>query len=225
MKDELIKLNCLGCGGPMKIDRQEAQTTCPYCGNVYVVPEILEKAARCPVCGRNDVVYRAAAITKDHFLYAILGLQAETFDLSEGDEDDDAADRTQSLPPLAWLFLLIPVLFLQYLVRRLGQDPSQILLPTLLLLALGMGVILYAGKKMKEAERKKAHKENIEEALMILSQQDYARMRPVYEKLFYCQRDGVVFLPKSGDFAEVKEMKDYIRKHAGRIRPPARDLN
>ena len=211
MNKKILNLNCPSCGGQLSVNKTKSIVKCPYCGNEYFIDEILGEVPACPVCGRNDRVIKISSITKEHFMYDILGFDLESFPLPKVDYESYEGSKKMAI--WVWLLAVLPVLFLQIILKRGGKDFTGCTFPVVFILIIGIGITIYAKYKMNQINERNAQKENIHRALTELNHKEYQRLKPIHEKLNYCHRDNVVFLPYVGDFADAKDMRDYLRKH------------
>jgi len=98
MRDEVRKLTCLSCGGQLSINLNQSITQCPYCGNVYLLQDLLDQKPFCPICRKNDRVVQAASIKKDDHKYQSLRFNIKDFYLPEKAPDLD--DNTKTIGSL-----------------------------------------------------------------------------------------------------------------------------
>jgi len=212
MNDEIRKISCLSCGGQLSINPNQALAECPYCGNVYVISELLDQQPACPVCNKNDRVVQAAALKKDDPKYRALRFNIKDFHLP--DEVPDLDDHSRAIGILGWVMVILPLVLMQFFLGRLSDQPLGCLIPLGISILLGVGLFTYAVNQYNAQKAKKAQKENIRRSLKELNKIEFNRLKPIYDRLYYCRRDNVIFLPNMGDHAKPEDMRKYLRDHA-----------
>jgi predicted RNA-binding Zn-ribbon protein involved in translation (DUF1610 family) len=212
MNSKIKKLTCLSCGGQLSIDPGLSLTQCPYCGNVYLLKDLLDHTPSCPICNKNDRVVLAASITKHDQLYKALRFDIDDFHLP--DEEDDLNDNTKAIAALGWLLVIIPIVLFQFFFSRLNINSGASLLSLIIAMAVGIGLLVYGANQYKAVKTKKEQKQNIRRVLKELNQKEYNRLKPIYDRLHYCRRDEIVFLPGQGDYSPPEQIREYLRKYA-----------
>ncbi len=220
MPNEIQLLTCHACGGQLTLDPKAETMTCPYCGSAYLAHDLLDDVPNCPICGRDDLVVKTSAIPRGHALYDVLRFELDNFPLPYDDDDyddyyeDDDDDDDKRKKAAGWLWLPVVILFLLF---RLGlidftNIDSGLAAMVVFSLALGGSLILYAFRKMGIREEKKNNEKDLRQTLKDLNLAQFTRLRPLYEKLFYCQRDGVIFLEDSQKGDKPENMREYLNK-------------
>ena len=211
MNEEIKKISCSSCGGQLLVNPNQAVAECPYCGNVYVISELLDQNPACPVCRQNDRVVQASSITKDDYRHKALRFKLEDFHLP--DDEPDLNDHSKALGILGWVMVILPLILMQFFLGRLSDQPLGCLIPLGISILLGVGFFTYAVNQYNAAKARKDQKKNIRRSLKELNKIEFSRLKPIYDRLYYCRRDDVVFLPNMGDHAKPEEMRKYLRDH------------
>jgi hypothetical protein len=212
MNDDIRKISCLSCGGQLLVTPDQSITQCPYCGNTYLLKDLLDQTPLCPICKKSDRVVRASGINKDDPKYRVLRFTIKDFYLP-GDEIE-LDDRSKTIGVLGWVLVIVPLILIQFFASRFSNQPLGCLIPLGISIVLGVGLFIYAVNQYNAVKEKKAQKENIREALKELNKIEFNRLKPIYDRLYYCRRDDMVFLPDAGDYAAPEEMRKYLRDHA-----------
>lgn len=206
-----MKLDCSSCGGQLKINPEQSIIECPYCGHRYIVQEIVNELVRCPVCNKNDGVTKVDSIPKGHHLYDAL-----TFDLDDlpvlDDVDDPAEDDGHSAQ-WTWVLIIIPILVVRLIFRLMQESQTGSPISTILLIAAGLILGFAIIRSRNRAAAEKHQRAHFGQVIRDLNKKQYDRITPLYKRLYYCERDGVVFLPGKGDYAAVEDMLSYMQKH------------
>lgn len=205
------KTNCLSCGGQMPINLNQSTAQCPFCGNVYFINNLLDQTPICPICNKNDRVVEAGSITKDDPKYKTLRFNIKDFYLP--DEEPVLDDHSKTIGVLGWVMVIVPLILMQFFASRLSNQSLGFLVPLGISIILGVGLFLYAVNQYNSVKAKKAQQEKIHEALKELNKVEFNRLKPIYERLYYCRRDDKVFLPSEGDYSAPEEMRKYLREH------------
>jgi hypothetical protein len=83
-------------------------------------------------------------------------------------------------------------------------------LPLVLVLGVGVGLILW-GRKRRQASWEKYEVELAEaQAVNERARQVWNRARARWESLYYCHRDDCVFIPNKGTCAPLTQMREYL---------------
>ena len=212
MSNEIIQLTCISCGGPLPINTNQAVVTCPYCANTYFVSDILDQIVFCPLCRQSNKVEKVTTISKNHALYRVLRLDLDDFPLPDYEYESD--DNAKMIGLVGWLLVIFPIILIQFFFVRLRQQPNQYLIPLMITLLVGVLLLIHVKNKLGRIKERKAQRKKTRKALKELNQIEFNRLKPIHEKLYFCNRDRVVFLPGLGDYAKVDEMRPYLRKHA-----------
>ena len=218
MNEEIKKVSCSSCGGQLAIDPKQALAECPYCGNVYVISELLDRHPACPICEKSDRVVQTASISKEDYRYKALRFKLEDFHLP--DDEPELDDHSKALGILGWVMVILPLILLQFFFSKFSDQPALCLIPLGISILLGVGLFTNTVNQYNASKAKKAEKENIREALKELNKIEYNRLKPIYERLYYCRRDDIVFLPNMGDYAKPEALRKYLRDHAWQKKNP-----
>lgn len=211
MNDELKRTSCLSCGGQLSINPNQPVAKCPYCGNVYLINDLLGQTPPCPVCNKNDRVVQASSIKKDDPEYRTLHFNIKDFYLP--DDELELDDQSKAIGALGWILVILPLIILQFFFSRLSSKPAGCLIPLGISILLGVGLFIHAVNQYNTDKEKKAQKKNIRETLKELNRIEFNRLKPIYDRLYYCRRDDIVFLPGAVDYTPPKNMRNYLRDH------------
>lgn len=217
MRAEIIKLHCLSCGAPLAVDTNRNIVKCTYCGHEHLVPKLLESYAQCPVCGRNDRVEKITTAKRNHDLQNILEFNIKELHFSVPEKRDFGEDYQKAKNRQNWGIVLIifSVIFLCFSFSEIADQAPYCIV--MLFLSIAAGIYLNNSGK-KEIRKIKAEYEKIdkERELEIKKTNEKRRnlLGPLYEQLYYCYRDDIIFLPGQGDYAAPKNMEKYLDKHS-----------
>lgn len=217
--DDIHLMTCHACGGQLTVDPSTETLTCPYCGSVYLAHDLLDDVPNCPICGRDDLVVKTSAIPRGHALYDTLKFELDDFPLPYDDDDykddDEDGDYDGNQKKFArWLWLPVVIMFIVFrfgLIDFTNID-SGLASFIVFVLAAGGSLILYAFQKMGIREEKRKREKDLRQTLKDLNRTQYIRLKPLYERLFYCQRDGVIFLDGRQETAKPEKMREYLNK-------------
>lgn len=212
MSNEIIKLTCISCGGPLPINTNQAVVNCPYCANTYFVSDILDQIVFCPLCRQSNKVEKVSSISKNHALYRALRLDIDDFPLPDYEYESD--DNAKMISLVGWLLVIFPIILIQFFFVRLRQQPNQYLIPIVITLVIGVLLLIHSKNKLSLIKERKEQHKKTRKALQELNQIEFNRLKPVHEKLYFCHRDRVIFLRESEDYAKAEQMRPYLRKHA-----------
>jgi DNA-directed RNA polymerase subunit RPC12/RpoP len=211
MSKEFVKLDCSSCGGQLEIDPEQSIIVCPYCGHRYVIQEIVNELVRCPVCDKNDGVTKVDSIPKEHRLYDVLSFDLDDLPVPD-DVDDPGADDGHNVQ-WAWVLIIIPILVVRLFFRLMRESQAGSPISTLLFIVAGVILGTAVIRSLNRATAEKHQKAHYRQLIRDLNIKQYDRITPLYERLYYCERDGVVFLPGKGDFAAAEQMLSYMQNH------------
>jgi predicted RNA-binding Zn-ribbon protein involved in translation (DUF1610 family) len=219
MPDDLQLLTCYACGGQLTIDTAAETIHCPYCGSAYLKRDLSDDVPDCPICGRDDLVIKASAIPKGHFLYETLDFDLDDFPLPDGldddfdeDDDDDDDDDDRAKKFTSWLWLPVVIIFLLFRLGffNFGDLDTGLLILIMVVFTIGGTLINYAFRKMGIKEEKKDPPKSLRKTLKALNRQHFYRLKPLYDKLHFCQRDQVIFIEGSERTAKPEDMQAYL---------------
>ena len=212
MNNEIIQLSCESCGGQLSIDPNESLVKCGYCGNSYLVPELLAEYPSCPVCESYISVEKVSSLPKDHRLYNLLNLDMEDFDLPEHKDIPD--NDSKMLAAFGWLLVILPLALYQVFFAYSSEKRVGLIVVLVIIFLIGVVLVTSARNAAEANKKKKAQKKKIHQALKELNRQQLDRLQPIHNKLYFCRRDEIVFLPGTGEHAKVEHMIEYLRKHS-----------
>lgn len=199
----------------MTLDPKAETLTCPYCGSKYIAHDLLDDVPNCPICGRDDLVLKTSAIPRGHVLYDDLKFELEDFPLPYDDDDaddfdDDADDKQKKIA--GWLWLPVILFFIIFRLGWINFSDIDAGLAALIVFALALGgsLILYAVRKLGRKEERKKQEKDLRQTLKEINQMQYKRLRPLYERLFYCQRDGMIFMEGFEETSAPEHLRDYL---------------
>jgi len=202
---DLGQLTCPTCGASLEASSNMGTIKCSYCGNEFSVRQAarsmyLETFARCPLCGRNDKVEKVSAIaSRDTQVLrgtqivitprgqrAIPTQMVATSILSQQLQPPQRPNL-QKVPSKFLLFYLIFVGgFVTIVVAALMSSFSYVCSGILILLFCMGGFLVSRLDKRERTKRKVSNAEK-------LAKWEHAMRQ--WQKLYYCSRDDVVFIP------------------------------
>jgi len=233
--DELITLTCPSCGGKLQVGKNTLVLKCQHCGIEHLVHRSgdvisLESFARCPKCGRNDRVEKVTSVIRSQSSVSSL-----IHSLSPPKKPNIKYPRVIPLEKrnLVFIFgtiLIIPFGFLFFSCLFCGVlfdiDREETFLfsselGTLIILSLPMiiGIILiiiyFAGREKTKEINDKIMKQNVIEKESCEKenqrlQREWQLALDIWEKLYYCYRDDVIFLPDKADYGTADKMNEFI---------------
>jgi hypothetical protein len=205
MENEIIILECQGCGANLRVVKRSNYVKCEYCGKSHKVPLLLESYSLCPICNKDDKVEKASGV---------VSFTSDDFHVPSFEHLSENVGASQKM----WIDLLtiVPVVFLVgSIINKIIIDanvPSLCIGINIFLLICGI-FMNYSSKN----EKKLAHKKNAENSRRLdealsNNRNEFNRLKPVFDNLYYCHRDKIIFLPSSNDYASIEELKKYLKK-------------
>ena len=210
MTNEIITLECKFCGAPLEFSANLSTIKCSYCGHVHIVPDLIEQFARCPLCNRNDRVTKISAASKNQ---PGLGFSINDLPISKYEYTSltpIGSDRVFWLSFYTALLLFI-LLILSHIYNFSDFHTCRVWL--IIIIIIGSIISIVKVRNYKDA---KEYNAEISEKIRIASKRNkekYQLLKPVYERLYYCDRDDIIFLPEEDDYASPEKLIDYISKY------------
>ncbi len=238
--NDLITLTCPSCGGKLQFSANTTSLVCPNCSNEHIVRRQgdafqIEASSRCPNCNRNDRVEKVSAILSGQ-THTVTGTRPVTdvYTDSEGkvrsstSYESYTTTQTSVLaqrlsPPLkpsaggtcgsviVTLFLVVvagPIMIFQIglPIAFLDSGGSQLIcaFPAFIVGAL----LIWAGVKFYQKSSADYKKRVAQLEAVDLPRWGHAMER--WNKLYYCYRDDVVFIPGDGKSATTAQTREYI---------------
>lgn len=178
----------------------------------------------CTICQKDDRIEKVSAIVSSGTAYGsnarIAGYSMGSSNYSQNPTFTQSALASILAAPVCeytyespWgcftvgLVLLSTAAFVYFIISLITATPEQLAHPTvggiivyLVIIALGVAVLItnfYQVKKRKD--------------LAVYARARYDRARPIWDKLYYCYRDDIVFVPgKSNEYAPASEMSKLL---------------
>jgi hypothetical protein len=205
---ELYEKKCKNCGSTLQFTKQDTHTKCEYCQIEYEIRRvgkdfILNKFARCPVCGENDLSRKLTSIEFD-----------ETFITQEGNQFTTklAAKIKKPLPPQllenngisfqSYLKKIFALLILAVIIEIVGinifnNGYNQVLFMlahlTVAFIIFGIVLIIHNYFFHKKLHKIKVFNHNSNELIK------FKRAEKRFNELYYCKRDGIVYSIEHND--------------------------
>ncbi len=236
---DFVTLSCPSCGGKLTVQKNTPTYICDYCGTEHKLrEEDIEYFGRCPRCHRNDRVEKITAIVNRHDQLGAKFPSPEQLNLDEFVERPDLLiqQKLNSLPNpqkpdnvfttrSKFFFIVSAFMFIQFLcagsfyIRVTALIPEFLwLICSLVLAALG----IYFSKKSKrlhrEIELEILRKRSVLEQELVVKANEVRRemtglrrqLKIRYEKIYYCHRDDLLFIPGDPDYASCNNFVSYL---------------
>lgn len=205
---DLVQLTCPTCGAGLSASSYMDVVTCSYCGNEFSVRQAagqvsLEFFARCPICRRNDRVEKVSAIALretqllqgTQIVMTPRGKQivptqmVATSILSQQLQPPKRPRLEHASSRILLVYIIFVGGFNVLLIAALmsSRDTYSYICSGILIPLVCMGGFLVSRLDKRQREKRKAS--NAEK----LTKWERAMNR--WQKLYYCSRDDVVFLP------------------------------
>ncbi len=227
---------CFGCGAIYKDDEK----VCPYCGRPNPQPNhiIFQKEAEiisplsCPLCHHTDSVYKASELRRQQTsrLSGFIPV-SQTFTNSQGKVSSytsfsgfsgtQISDLAKALEPPTKprepkehsLWMIIGILALGWVglqavicvLAGMKQDASAAIFGVVLLGVVIAGFLWWRNRYKKQSEEYKINLEKYNR-----DQERWTRAINRWENLYYCVRDGVIFIPGNSSYAYIDKLIDFI---------------
>jgi hypothetical protein len=202
MEEKVLILVCHACGAPIKTNRVVNITACEYCGFTYQVPKLIEANAICPICRQNDSVEKASGVLR----FTLDNFQVPHFvNLSE----ESGANKKRWGNYL--LLFSIPLLIGRIFINEI----SAICFGGSLIAFLVALYLFYLARKEKlHAQNINAYHRREMNKVVTANHKEFNRLKPVYDILYYCHRDKIIFFPNERYYALPDKLRQFLSKHA-----------
>jgi hypothetical protein len=243
MDTDLIPAVCPNCGGKLQVDTSADTMICQYCGTEHIIRRnvtgsvTLEAFARCPLCKRNDRSEKVSAILKNQTGQSEgVVPQQRVYQDSKGHSytqtvnvpvttvhtSDLARYLASPLPPPAVPiksgginFLLLFSIIVMFIGIILLFKSNFVLGIIFALIAVG-GFFLWRSSRRKAQEKTRQQQSDINNGY-----KKWKQAISRWEKLYYCGRDDIIFIPGEKTSASVADMFAYIyTDQAGKVQIP-----
>ena len=236
MDSGFLSAVCPNCGGKLHVDANANTFTCQYCGTEHVILRdssggvTLEAYARCPVCMRNDQAEKVSAILRKQVsqtqgtetrqqVYKDRRGRTHRETVQVPIETTQASSFARQLaPPVApkpyvgnrgLTGLLVMAVFLLLVGaccslsahQNDSNGPLSIIAIVIALVFGGLWFVLWREYRAKRNESRVS----FEKAGL-----EWKKATTRWEKLYYCGRDDVVFIPGERTSAPTGKMMEYI---------------
>jgi flagellar basal body-associated protein FliL/predicted RNA-binding Zn-ribbon protein involved in translation (DUF1610 family) len=244
MDTALIPAVCPNCGGKLQVDTSADTVICQYCGTEHLIRRdmtgsvTLEAFARCPLCKRNDRSEKVSAILKNQ-----TGQSESVVSQQRVYTDSKGHTKTQTVN--------VPVKTVQTsdIARRLAPPPppptvqsksgkkNSLLVLSIIVMFIGIvllfksnfvwgiifALIAVGGFFLWHSSRRKAQeKARQQQSSTNNAYQQWQQAISRWEKLYYCGRDDIIFIPGEITSAAVSDMLTYIHTNpAGKVQIPS----
>ena len=222
--NEFITLSCPSCGGKLNVEKNSPTYICEFCGQTHKLREQdIESFGRCPICHRNDRVEKLTAIMNKHDQLAMKfrppeNLKAVWF--------YRLVDSTKPEKSLSWIaidekqesiysrrsrpFVIGSVIAFLALIVVNSIEGSGFIKFLVIVLLLGclslIGFSLMNWYKGRQDSDKYYNDLNMRKTIQI------KELKNRYDKIYYCQRDDLLFIPGEEGSAPGSNYENYITK-------------
>ncbi|MGA2489109.1 MAG: hypothetical protein ABSF99_02825 [Anaerolineales bacterium] len=243
MDTALIPAVCPNCGGNLQVDPGTDTVICQYCGTEHIIRRdtngsvTLEAFARCPLCKRNDRSEKVSAIIKSQTGQSESVVQQQrVYTDSKGHAHLQTVNvpvKTVQTSDLARRLAPPPSPLIPSKVR----STRSLLIISIISMVLGIvGIVLASTNSSDYAvcgvsgvilipvaivlflvwvipRKKRQEKAMQQQASLNNAYQQWKQATSRWEKLYYCERDDIVFIPGEKTNAPVTNMLDYINSN------------
>jgi len=224
--NDFVTLSCPNCGGKLEVSPNTLSLVCQHCGIEHLVRReagsiLLEAFARCPVCKRNDRAERISAIIDNN-----------TSNIAE-----KLSPPRKPIPPSepggfgvwwvvigfigAWLGV-VPLIYLEMgiLGSIFGFDSGIAMgfgIP-LMMLSSVFGVWFVFRYLIRWNKQLIANRKRNPDYMQKMTKHEEAKAEwdsaiRHWKELYYCQRDGIIYNPKTGETCDPDSLKGFLYKH------------
>ncbi len=199
---ELFEHRCKNCGGTLKFKQEQTHTKCSYCQTEYEIRRnasgfVLNKFARCPICGENDLSRKLSAIEFEEIFLTDEGAQL-TSKLASKIRKPKPPQLLENnkIPFKSYLNKIIGLIIVGLIIELIGfniflNQYNQILflLAQLIVVVAIFGIILVIHNYFlnKRVQKIKVFNHNSKELIK------FKQAEKKYNELYYCKRDGIVY--------------------------------
>jgi predicted RNA-binding Zn-ribbon protein involved in translation (DUF1610 family) len=224
MDTDFISAVCPNCGGKLKVDPSADTLTCQFCGTEHIIRRnvggtvTLEAYARCPSCQRNDRSEKVSAILKNQTSQSQgVVSQQKLYTDAKGNthiktenvpvQTTQTSDLARRLapPPRPTLkpkgVTINGVLIVAIIMLVLGAVVQRVVF---IILAIGL-FVLWFFLRMREGEKTKQSQVSNNDA-----EQQWNLAMSRWEKLYYCGRDDIIFIPGEKTSSNVSDIHTYL---------------
>jgi DNA-directed RNA polymerase subunit RPC12/RpoP len=211
---KIIVLRCKNCGARLEIAEERDIFYCEHCGYKHILDKVRsnivnENYASCPLCKRND---KAKKITSYGDLY-----QKPQKPIKEPDVFKEPYAKKKFIWPIILIIYSIFSFFNWGYESRFYTNTWILLVQGLIALILGL-----VSLKARLDENKKNKQNNIQAKIdWEYNKKRYDLITPIFnkilelwEELYYCERDDIVYLRGYREYTTKENIYDYIEKQA-----------
>ncbi len=202
MKGHYITLECTACGAPLSINIKADIVKCKYCGFSHQLSNLLKANSLCPICNKDDRVEKASGVLK----FRIEDFWVPHFvNLSE----KSGANKKK------WGNYLI-LFSTPFLIGRIFINEIPVICFGGSIIALITALFLFylARKDKLHAQKTNAYHRREMNKAVSANHKEFNRLKTVYNILYYCHRDRIIFLPNGRDYAHPNQLRKFLNKHA-----------
>lgn len=225
--NDFISLTCPSCGGKLNIEKNTPTYTCEFCGQIHKLREQdIEYFGRCPTCHRNDRVEKLTAILnkQDHtsikfrppenlkqvYFHRLLDSNNAVKHLEwvtlEEKQESVYKKRGKLFGIGSAVALTTSLLLLIQMVNSSGQG---VLAGIIIFLLLVGSIVLLVFGAINWLKGKQDQQKYQTELLKQKTLQTQILMKR-YDKIYYCQRDDLLFIPGEEDSAPGSNYEQYL---------------
>ncbi len=201
MEGNFLILECTACGASLPINIKANIVTCKYCGFSHQVSKLLEANSLCPICKKDDRVEKASGVLKfridDFWVPHFVNLSEES-----------GANKKK------WgnFLILFSILFV---IGRIFINKTQVICFGGSIIAFIAALYLFylARKEKLHAQKTNAYHRREMNKAIAENHKEFNRLKTVYDILYYCHRDRIIFLPNGRDYAPPNKLRQFLNKH------------
>lgn len=201
MEGHLLILECTACGAPLPINIKANIVKCKYCVFSHQVSKLLEANSLCPICKTDDRVEKASGVltfTVDNFWVP------HFVNLSE----ESGANKKKCGNYL--ILFSIP-----FLIGRIfiNETPAICFGGSIIAFIVALYLFYLARKDKLHAQKTNAYHRREMNKAVYANYKEFNRLKTVYDILYYCHRDRIIFLPNGRDYAPPYKLRQFLNKH------------
>jgi len=235
--DNFIKMDCPSCGAKLKLDIFSNLANCEYCGKEIMLTGntgIINSHCKCPICGDKDMVQKVSAMihTGEPIVEHIrppdkprIPTYTEFMRTYKTESSSWSYDIDKPKKQNPWFFWGIGIfVFLIAVSSNPGDNPGTFFFFFFLSGILGfLGYRAYNYNKTKlpplesayndSVARKPKVEDNSRDAYELMAKnwiQKWQLAMKRWEFLYYCKRDGILYVPGGDQHTTVRDMLNYL---------------
>ncbi|MFC2063706.1 hypothetical protein ACFLXB_01240 [Chloroflexota bacterium] len=222
--NEFVTLSCPNCGGKLEVTPNTISLQCQNCGVEHMVSRetgsiLLEGFARCPTCKRNDMATKVSVIVENNSM----GI-ANKLELSNKPSPPPKPRGFGFFGYAIMLFIAFTIFFLFPFysiltsIAILGFEIEEnsslavlgailIFIITVILIIILIIVFIILNRRKIQSSKKRYQ---IDFPKWKKSVEDWERAESIWKRLYYCARDGIIFIPATGESCDPDVLLEFI---------------